>query len=91
MPFCTAWGAPTLVIDDGGGHSSILRRMRSGKTGKLTHVTDESVLLDARDGLVIQIVTKAAGKRPKQLPDRYQAARGTHIPIQLLVRDRTAR
>lgn len=65
--------------------------MRSGKTGKLTHVTDESVLLDARDGLVIQIVYQAAGKRPKQLLDRYQAARGTHIPIQLLVRDRTAR
>jgi hypothetical protein len=27
--------------------------MRSGKTGKLTHVTDESVLLDARDGLLV--------------------------------------
>jgi hypothetical protein len=41
--------------------------------------------------LLSRLFTKAAGKRPKQLLDRYQAAGGTHIPIQLLVRDRTAR
>jgi hypothetical protein len=41
--------------------------------------------------LAIQIVHQSGRQTAQAIADRNQAAEGTHIPIQLLVRDRTAR